>query len=393
MDLSYSTEEQAFRNEVRTWLAGNLPADIRDKVTQYKHLSRDDYMRWHKILAAKGWAVPHWPTEWGGTGWDITQRYIFDGESGLAGAPALPSFGPQMCAAVLLRFGTDAQKNRFLPRIRDGEDFWVQGYSEPGAGSDLAALKTRAERHGDHYLVNGQKIWTTLAHYGDWIFCLVRTDTSAEKRQEGISFLLIDMKTPGITVRPLILMDGSHEVNEVFFEDVKVPVENLVHEENKGWTVAKYLLGHERLGSASVGGLQRELAALRALAGRELKNGRPLIEDPRFRDRLSHIEIDLAAQELMGMRFLDKMRKTGQPPGADVSMLKLRGSEIQQAITELMMQAVGPNAQPFVAIEGGAVDPLQSRLSPRYFNYRKASIYAGSNEIQRNIIAKMTLGL
>ena len=393
MDLSYSTEELAFRNEVRSWLAENLPADIRDKVTQYKHLSRDDYMRWHKILAAKGWAVPHWPVEWGGTGWDITQRYISDSEFGLAGAPALPSFGPQMCAAVLFRFGTDAQKNRFLPRIRDGEDFWVQGYSEPGSGSDLASLKTKAEHQGDHYLVNGQKIWTTLAHYGDWIFCLVRTDSSSERRQEGISFLLIDMKTPGITVRPLILMDGSHEVNEVFFENVKVPVENLVHEENKGWTVAKYLLGHERLGSASVGGLQREVAALRVVAKRELKNGRPLMEDPRFRDRLSRIEIDLAAQELTGMRFLDKMRKTGQPPGADVSMLKLRGTEIQQAITELMMQAVGPNAQPFVAVEGGAVDPHASRLSPRYFNYRKASIYAGSNEIQKNIIAKMTLGL
>jgi alkylation response protein AidB-like acyl-CoA dehydrogenase len=393
MDLSFSAAELAFRDEVREWLAQHLPADLRDKVTQYQELDGADYMRWHKILAAKGWSVPHWPTAWGGTGWDVTQRYIFDNEFGLAGAPALPPFGPLMCAAVLLRFGSDAQKNRFLPRIREGDDFWVQGYSEPGAGSDLAALKTRAHRQGDHYLVNGQKIWTTLGHYGDWIFCLVRTDANAEKRQEGISILLIDMKTPGITVRPLILMDGGHEVNEIFFEEVRVPVENLVYEENRGWTVAKYLLGHERMGSASVGGLQRELAALRAVARREQKNGRPLIEDPRFRDRLSRIEIDLAAQELTGMRFLDKMRRTGQPPGADVSMLKIRGSEIQQAITELMMLAVGPNAQPYVGSEGGTVDPFASRLSPRYFNYRKASIYAGSNEIQRNIIAKMTLGL
>ena len=393
MDLSYSPEELAFRDEVRTWLAANLPQEIRDKVTQYRHLAREDFIRWHKILAAKGWAVPHWPREWGGTGWNITQRYIFDEEFGLAGAPNLPPFGPNMCASVLHRFGTPAQKERFLPRIREGDDFWVQGYSEPGAGSDLAALKMRAERQGDHYLCNGQKIWTTLGHYGDWIFCLVRTDPTVAKRQEGISFLLIDMKTPGITVRPLILMDGGHEVNEIFFEDVKVPFENLVHEEHKGWTVAKYLLGHERMGSASVGAARRELAALRALAAREVKRGKPLLEDPRFCDRLSRAEIELSALELTAMRFLDKMRKTGQPPGADVSMLKIKGTEIQQAITELMMQAVGPGAQPFAGVDGGAVDPLASRYSPRYFNYRKASIYAGSNEIQRNIIAKMTLGL
>ena len=393
MDLSYSTEEQAFRNDVRSWLAAHLPADIRDKVTSYKHLSKAEILRWHKILAAKGWSVPHWPKEWGGTGWDITQRYIYDEEFGHAGAPGLPPFGPAMCASVLLRFGSPEQKNRFLPRIREGDDFWVQGYSEPGAGSDLAALKTRAERKGDHYVVNGQKIWTTLGHYGDWIFCLVRTDTQVEKRQEGISFLLMDMTTPGITVRPLILMDGGHEVNEIFFDDVKVPVENLVHEENKGWSVAKYLLGHERMGSGSVGSSKRELAALKALAGREMKNGQPLMLDARFRDRLTRLEIELEALELTSMRFLDKMRRSGQPPGADVSMLKIRGTEVQQGITELMMQAVGPMAQPFVAVDGGAIDHVTSRLSPRYFNFRKASIYAGSNEIQRNIIAKMTLGL
>jgi alkylation response protein AidB-like acyl-CoA dehydrogenase len=280
-----------------------------------------------------------------------------------------------------------------LPRIRSGEDFWVQGYSEPGSGSDLASLKTRADRKGDHYVVNGQKIWTTLGHYGDWIFCLVRTDSNVEKRQEGISFLLVDMKTPGITVRPLILMDGGHEVNEVFFEDVKVPIENLVHEEGKGWSVAKYLLGHERMGNASTGISWRELGQLKDVARKEKKNGKPLIDDPRFRDRLTRVEVELKALELTAMRFLDRMRRTGQPPGADVSMLKIKGSEIQQQITELMMQAVGPQAQPFVAVEGGAVDPLASRFTPRYANYRKTSIYAGSNEIQRNIIAKMTLGL
>jgi len=393
MDLNYSSEELAFRDDVRGWLRGNLPADIRDKVVQYQHLSKEDFMRWHRILAEKGWSVPHWPVEWGGTGWDVTQRYIFNEEFGLAGAPNLPNFGPNMCASVLMKFGTEDQKNKYLPRIRDGVDFWVQGYSEPGSGSDLASLKTRAERQGDHYVVNGQKIWTTLGHYGDWIFCLVRTDPNARIRQEGISFLLIDMKTPGITVRPLILMDGGHEVNEVFFEDVKVPVENLVFEENKGWTVAKYLLGHERMGSGNVGASKRELAALKALAATEQKNGRPLMEDPRFRDRLTRVEVELQALELTSMRFLDKMRRTGQPPGADVSMLKLQGSQIQQWITELMMQALGPDAQPFVALDEGAVDGYRSRMAPRYFNYRKTSIYAGSNEIQRNIIAKASLGL
>ena len=393
MDMNYSLAELAFRDEVRAWLAGNLPADLRTKVTQYQEITRADMIRWHKILAAKGWAVPHWPVEWGGTGWDNTQRYIFDEEFGLAGAPGVPPFGPLMCAAVLLKFGTPEQNKRFLPRIREGDDFWVQGYSEPGSGSDLASLKTRAERRGDHYLVNGQKIWTTLGHYGDWIFCLVRTDSTSEKRQEGISFLLIDMKTPGITVRPLILMDGGHEVNEIFFENVKVPLENLVFEENKGWTVAKYLLGHERMGSARTGALRREMAALQALATRESVDGHSLMQDTRFRDRISRAEIDLDALELTARRFLDKMRITGQPPGADVSMLKIKGTEVQQRITELMMQAVGPNAQPFVAIEGGTVDAYNARMSPRYYNYRKASIYAGSNEIQRNIIAKMTLGL
>lgn len=397
MDLSYSAEELAFRDHVRAWLEANLPGDIRDKVVGYRGLSKDDYQRWHRILAAQGWSVPHWPEEWGGTGWEITRRYLYEEQFGLAGAPMLPPFGPSMCASVLLRFGTPAQKDRFLPRIRSGDDFWVQGYSEPGAGSDLAALKTRAVREststGDVYRVTGQKIWTTLGQYGDWIFCLVRTDSTAEKRQEGISFLLIDMATPGITVRPLILMDGGHEVNEIFFDDVVVPAQNLVFEENKGWTVAKYLLGHERMGSGSVGGSRRELATLKAVATRELKNGQPLIHDARFRDKLTRVEIELDALELTSMRFLDKMRRTGQPPGADVSMLKIRGTEVQQMITELMMQAVGPMAQPFVAVDQGAIDHFTSRLSPRYFNYRKASIYAGSNEIQRNIIAKMTLGL
>ena len=393
MDLNYSQEETKFREEVHHWLKLNLPEDIRQKVVGYQELTKEDYQRWHKILAAKGWSVPHWPVEWGGTGWDMTQRYIYDEEFALAGAPRLPPFGPAMCAPVLLKFGTSAQKEQYLPRIREGDDFWVQGYSEPGAGSDLAAVKTRAERVGDHYVINGQKIWTTMGQHGDWIFCLVRTDPLAEKRQEGISFILMNMETPGITVRPLILMDGGHEVNEIFFDNVKVPVQNLVYEENKGWTVAKYLLGHERMGSGSVGASRRELAALRALAQRELKNGKPLIEDLRFKDKISRVEIELDALEITSMRFLDQMRRTGQAPGADVSMLKIRGTEIQQMITELAMQAAGPHAQPFKSVSHGSIDPFTSRLAPRYFNFRKASIYAGSNEIQRNIIAKMSLGL
>jgi alkylation response protein AidB-like acyl-CoA dehydrogenase len=288
-------------------------------------------------------------------------------------------FGVRMCAPVLLQFGTEAQKKRFLPRIYHGEDFWCQGYSEPGSGSDLASLKTRAVRDGDRYVVTGQKIWTTLAHHADWIFCLVRTDPNTGKRQDGISFLLIDMKTPGITVRPIVLMDGS--------------TENLVHEEGKGWTVAKYLLGYERMGTGRIGASKRELARLKELAGEQMKDGRPLIEDARFRDRLTRVEIELMALEITNLRFLDQMRRSGRPPGADVSMLKIKGTEIQQSITELMMQAAGPLAQAFRPVDAMDFDHFTARLAPRYCNLRKATIYAGSNEIQRNIIAKATLGL
>jgi len=377
MDLNYSAEELSFRDQTRAWLEANLPKDLRDKVANYEHLSRDDLLRWHRILANKGWVAPAWPKEWGGTDWNVVQRYIFEEELGYVGSPPLIPFGITMCGPVLLRFGTEAQKKRFLPRIYNGDDFWCQGYSEPGSGSDLASLKTKAVRSGDHYVVNGQKIWTTLGHYADWIFCLVRTDSSVEKRQEGISFLLIDMKTPGITVRPLILMDGAHEVNEVFFEDVKVPAENLVFQENKGWTVAKYLLGHERMNTGRIGASKRELAKLKDFVSQ--RN----IVDVRFKDRLTRLEVELMALEITNLRFLDTMRRTGQPPGADVSMLKIKGTEIQQGLTELMMQAEDPAEA--AAIAGS--------LGPRYCSMRKTTIYAGSNEIQRNIIAKMTLGL
>jgi alkylation response protein AidB-like acyl-CoA dehydrogenase len=376
MDLNYSAEELAFRDETRSWLEKNLPAALRDKVASYEHLSREDLLSWHRILAKKGWVAPSWPKEWGGTGWNVVQRYIFEEELGYVGSPPLIPFGLTMCGPVLLRFGTDAQKKKFLPRIYNGEDFWCQGYSEPGSGSDLASLKTKAVRNGDHYVVNGQKIWTTLGHYADWIFCLVRTDSSGEKRQDGISFLLIDMKTPGVTVRPLILMDGAHEVNEVFFDDVKVPAENLVHEEGKGWTVAKYLLGHERMNTGRIGGSKRELAKLKDFSI-DRKN------DVRFRDRLSRLEVELIALEITNLRFLDQMRRTGQPPGADVSMLKIKGTEIQQGLTELALQAADPAAS----------DAFSKALKKNYLSMRKTTIYAGSNEIQRNIIAKMTLGL
>jgi alkylation response protein AidB-like acyl-CoA dehydrogenase len=376
MDLNYSAEELAFRDEVRAWLRANLPADLREKVEDYAHLSKDDLLRWHRILAAKGWVAPAWPREWGGTGWNVVQRYIFEEELGYAGTPPIIPFGVTMCAAVLLRFGSDAQKKRFLPRIYHGDDFWCQGYSEPGSGSDLASLKTKAVREGDHYVVSGQKIWTTLAHFADWIFCLVRTDPTLEKRQEGISFVLVDMKAPGITVRPLILMDGAHEVNEVFFDDVKVPAENLVHEEGKGWTVAKYLLGYERMNTGRIGESKRQLGRLKEYAA-------PMMADARWRDRLSRLEVELSALEITNLRFLDRMRRTGQPPGADVSMLKIKGTEIQQGLTELMLDATDPAAS----------DTLSIAIRKRYLSMRKTTIYAGSNEIQRNIIAKATLGL
>ena len=393
MDLRYSTEELAFRDEVAGWLRVNLPAELREKAARYGAMSRDDLMRWHRILAQKGWIAPAWPVEWGGTAWDPVRRYIFEEACGYAGAPPLMPFGLSMCAPVLLKFGTPEQKNRFLPRIYNGDDFWCQGYSEPGSGSDLASLATRAVLDGDRYRVNGQKTWTTMGHMADWIFCLVRTETGTPRKQDGISFLLIDMKTPGITVRPLILMDGGHEVNEVFFDDVDVPVDNRVHEEGKGWTVAKYLLGYERMNTARIGASKRELEKLKAFAARETKDGAPLLDDPRFRDKVTRVEVELMALEITNLRFLDRLRG-GRPPGPEVSMLKITGTQIQQALAELMMEVAGPLAQPVEPVDSAPdfEDSIAS-LAPHYCNFRKTSIYAGSNEIQRNIIAKMMLGL
>lgn len=396
MDLNYSADDLAFRDEVRAYLDANLPADLQHKVLSHKRMSKDDFVRWHKILAKKGWVATGWPEQYGGTGWTATQRHIFEEECALAGTPRIMPFGVMMVAPVIMAFGNQAQKDYFLPRILNCDDWWCQGYSEPGSGSDLASLKTRAERVGDEYIVNGQKTWTTLAQHADMIFCLVRTDTTVRK-QEGISFLLIDMKTPGITVRPIIMLDEDHEVNEVFFDNVKVPVQNLIGEENKGWTYAKYLLGHERTNIAAVGYAKRELLFLKRIATEHLKNGKPLIDDPVYAAKIASLEIELMALEITVLRVISQ--DSGRP-GPEASLLKIKGTEIQQRLTELMVEALGPYSLPFdVAFMEGETehsvmnDDDAAPLASYYFNYRKTSIYGGSNEIQKNIITQMILGL
>jgi alkylation response protein AidB-like acyl-CoA dehydrogenase len=398
MDLNYSQEELVFRDEVREFVRTHLPGDVSRKVLEHKRLGKEDHVRWQKILADKGWIAPGWPVEHGGIAWTPIQRYIFEEEAALAGSPRIIPFGLHMVGPVIIEFGSPEQKARFLPRILNSEDAWCQGYSEPGSGSDLASLKTRAERQGDHYVVNGQKTWTTQAHWADMIFCLVRTSSSG-KKQEGISFLLIDMHSPGVAVRPIIMLDGEHEVNEVWFENVKVPADNLVGEEGRGWTYAKFLLSHERTGIAGVGASKRELNYLKHLATQEHQGGRPLIEDPLFRDRLARLEIDLMALEITCLRVASAER-AGKAPGPEASILKIKGTEIQQELTEMMMDAVGPYALPHLPMAwgdhwiGAHVGPdYAAPLAARYFNYRKTSIYGGSNEIQRNIIAQMVLGL
>jgi alkylation response protein AidB-like acyl-CoA dehydrogenase len=398
MDLNYSPADDAFRADIRTWLDANLPHTLRDKVLNHKRLNRDDYANWHKLLGKRGWSAIAWPKEYGGPGWDATQRHIWDEECARIGAPGVLPFGVSMVAPVLMKYGNPAQKAYYLPRILDGTDWWCQGYSEPGSGSDLASLRTRAERRGDHYLVNGQKTWTTLGQFADMMFCLVRTDAGA-KKQEGISFLLIDMKTPGITVRPIITLDEDHEVNEVFFEDVKVPLENLVGDENRGWTYAKYLLGHERTGIARVGSSKRELVFLKHLALEQKKGGQPLLHDPVFASKIASLEIELMALEVTVQRVVAS-EANGRGPGPEASMLKIKGTEVQQALTELMVEAVGPQAAAFdpAYLEGQrehslAGDDDAAPLAAYYFNFRKTSIYGGSNEIQKNIIAQMILGL
>ncbi len=399
MNFEYSPDEQAFRAEVRQFVKENLPKDISEKTLNYKHLPSQDLIRWHKILAAKGWSVVSWPKQFGGTGWSSIQQHIFEEECAEAGAPPLLPFGARMVAPVIQHFGNRQQQEYFLPKIASGEHWWCQGYSEPGSGSDLASLKTRAERKGDSYIVNGQKTWNTLGQYADWIFCLVRTNIEV-RQQEGISFLLIDMKSPGISVRPIKLIDGGEtEVNEIWFDNVEVPIANRIGEENKGWTYAKVLLGHERVGIAQVSISKRELKKLKKIAATESAGGRPLIEDARFRDRIAELELELTALEITVLRVLSAEAKKGNP-GPESSVLKIKGSEIQQTLTELKMQAIGYYAHAYVP-ESFDLDwkgepegaEAWGTATSRYFNVRKTTIFGGSNEIQRNIIAQRILGL
>lgn len=396
MDLNYSAEELAFREEVREFLREELPTDLSDAVREGRSIGKEGHERWHSILNARGWLAPNWPRAYGGCAWNAVQRHIFEEECCRAHAPRIVPFGLTMLGPVLQKFGSDAQRDYFLPRILSGEHWWCQGYSEPGAGSDLASLRTRAVRDGDHYVVNGQKTWTTLGQYANWIFCLVRTDPDA-KQQEGISFLLIDMDTPGIEVRPIILLDGTHEVNEVWFTDVRVPVENLVGEENQGWTYAKYLLTHERTNIAGVGFSLAGLDAVKRLARQQMHRGRPLAENPHFAARLAQVEIDLMAMATTNLRIISAAA-AGQAPGVESSMLKVKGTEIRQEINDLARRAAGAYAMPFAseALEGDNSNLAQpegtSAVSAQYFNNRKLSIFGGSNEIQKNIIAKVKLG-
>ncbi|WP_375459022.1 pimeloyl-CoA dehydrogenase large subunit [uncultured Enterovirga sp.] len=403
MDLRFTPEETAFRQEVRSFFRDNLPAALHEKLVQGRHASKQNLVDWTRTLHAKGWAVPHWPEEYGGTGWDPVRQYIFLEELQGFPAPSPLAFGVNMVGPVIYTFGSDAQKARFLPRIARLDDWWCQGFSEPGAGSDLASLKTKAVRDGDDYIVNGQKTWTTLAQYADWIFCLVRTDPGAAKKQEGISFLLIDMKSPGITVRPIQTIDGGVEVNEVFFDDVRVPVANLVGRENKGWDYAKFLLGNERTNIARVGVSKERLRRIRELASIERLGDEPMIRNPRFREKLAAAEVELKALEMTQMRVVaaERTRERGKPDPAS-SVLKIKGSEIQQMTTELLLDVVGPYALPYspeeeddsrLSNEPGIGPDWASTVAPTYFNWRKVSIYGGSNEIQRNIIAKAILGL
>jgi alkylation response protein AidB-like acyl-CoA dehydrogenase len=399
MDLSFNDAENAFRAEVRAFIEDRLPKHLSDKVRRGLRLHKQDYEEWHAILHERGWLAGNWPKEFGGAGWSAVERHIFEEETTRAHAPRIVPFGVTMLGPVLQRFGSKAQQDHFLPRILNGEHWWCQGYSEPGAGSDLASIKTTAARDGDQYVVNGQKTWTTLGQYANWIFCLVRTDPKAAKPQQGISFLLIEMSTPGITIRPIELLDGEAEVNEVFFDNVRVPAENLVGEENKGWTYAKYLLTHERTNIAGVGFATAGLAALKRIAAQERAGGRRLIDNPFFAGRIATVEMDLMAMATTNLRVL-AAAQAGQAPGVESSILKIKGTQIRQEINDLTRRAVGPYAMPFVseALEAGSnVEPVgpdyAAPATAQYLNNRKLSIYGGSNEIQRSIIAKTMLGL
>jgi alkylation response protein AidB-like acyl-CoA dehydrogenase len=389
MELALSKEDRAFAEQMREFFTSEIPAEIRERRARGAGLTKEDVVTSQQIMNAHGYAVPHWPLEWGGQDWTPLQRHLWAEEMTLAHVPAPVVFNTAMVGPVIAYFGSEELKQRFLPKTANADIWWSQGFSEPNAGSDLASLKTSAVRDGDHYIVNGQKTWTTLAQYGDWIFNLVRTDPEAQQ-QRGISFLLIDMRSPGVTVRPIHLIDGGYEVNEVFFDNVQVPVDQLVGEENKGWTYAKFLLGNERTSNAGIGIIKNRIARIKRLAG-------PLMDDPLFRSRVTRLEVETAALEMTVLRVL--AREHTLPPGTPdpvSSVLKLRGSELQQDASELLVDVLGPAALPyretadvpdgFAALPEGAMHAL-----PTYFNWRKASIYAGSNEVQRQIIAKAIL--
>ena len=407
MDLEFSKEDLAFRDEVRAFIAEAFDDDMRAHSAQSKnaHIDKAGQVRWLKRLNDKGWIAPDWPKEYGGTGWSHAQKYIFDMEMALAGAPSTSNMGLKMCAPVVMAFGTPEQKAQHLPKILSTDVWWCQGYSEPGSGSDLASLSMKAERDGDHYVLNGSKIWTTYAQWADWMFCLVRT-SNEDIRQKGISFLLLEMNTPGITIVPLPTLDGppegDQEINQVFFENVRVPVANRIGEEGQGWTYAKYLLQFER-GNPYAAGLTNQLQKVRKIASLEPSDGGGrLIDDPDFRRKLSEMQIKVDVLNATELRMFSA-RTSGEAMGAASSMLKLEGSQAQQAVTELALEAAGIYAQPFVRdtwaeIRGERNEPragpdYAATLAPTYFNYRKTSIYAGSNEIQHNIMAKMVLGL
>ena len=400
MNIDLTKDEIAFRDEVRRFFADKFPADIRQKRDAGINLSRDDMVRWQKTLNDQGWFAFNWPVEHGGTGWTPVQQYLFAIEMAAVNAPPIVAFGVKMVGPIIYTYGNDAQKARFLPDILTSDVWWCQGYSEPGSGSDLASLKTRADRDGDHYVVNGTKTWTTLGQYADWIFCLVRTSSDVARRQEGISFLLIDMASPGVTVKPIITIEGDREVNEVHFEDVRVPVDNLIGEEGKGWTYGKVLLQHERTNIAGVPVSQYRLNRLREKATEPVHGARPLIEDRNFARKLAALEIELKALEFTELRTLASV-KLGKAPGPESSLLKIRGTEVQQALDALLMEAAAYYALPYVPAQYALDFPDELRIghewetstSLRYFNNRKASIYGGSNEIQKNIIAKHVLGL
>ncbi len=396
MDLNFSKEEVEFRQEVKVFLQASLPEDIQEIARKGQHFGKEHFQRWQKILNEKGWGAPNWPTEHGGPGWSATQKYILEEEMGMAGAPIPPPFGIGMVGPVIIAYGSDAQKEKYLPRILNADDWWCQGYSEPGAGSDLASLKTKATRDGDKYVINGQKIWTSYAHYADRMFCLVRTDKEA-KPQAGISFILLDMDTPGITVRPIKSMNNFHMLNEVFFEDVRVPAENLVGEENKGWTYAKFLLGHERANIADIGASKRHLTGLKEMVATINSDGKPLAEDDTFRRKIAGLDVKLMALEYTQLRFLAE-DEAGRDVGPVASILKIKGSELTQAITETSVEALGYYAMPYVddlVQPGSNTEAVGGEFATGvvpYFLYKRAtSIFGGSNEIQRNIIAKAVL--